>query len=528
MVSNPIRFPFFQHIAVHVSAIFFIALGIHLIGIDTLSLTSDECFSIYHAQMSPSLILHHLSTGNNPPLYEWILHDWMGWFGDSALAVRWLSAIFSSITTALMYILGTQISAQGNLPQQKSGNARIGLLAALLFLSSNYTTFLAHEARTYNLTLLLGVACTMLFLRAIQKPQNSTWIAYGFVGGILCLSHFFGAWILMAHMGYWLWTAHEKRWVMKSLLWVGLGFGISFGWYIPNLWHRFVDSASQGTWVNPAPWDAPYLTLWKYLNTPAATIIAIILLVYAVVKVVAQPTRTNNADVQKQHAQLLLWLFALPFFGQWLLSLDHPFSIPMFTERYACITLPFLCLILAMALNGLREHFKQWLYYVVLPIFLFTILSGKNFTPPNEACMKEALQKTAKELEKSSIETTPIIIEPYHAAFQVLYYADHKRFQQYHPENIYNHLANQLSHSNIWILKTDKSLDSLGLSQKKSLVYLHFGKEKSNHTKRIESQLMALTNPGGKSRIEHIQLPELLWGTFEISHEDEFWLIEKN
>ncbi|MFM8994751.1 MAG: glycosyltransferase family 39 protein, partial [Bacteroidota bacterium] len=318
--------------------------------------------------MSPSLILHHLSSGNNPPLYEWILHDWMGWFGDSALAVRWLSAIFSSITTALMYILGTQISAQGNHPQQESGNARIGLLAALLFLSSNYTTFLAHEARTYNLTLLLGVACTMLFLRAIQKPQTSTWIAYSFVGGILCLSHFFGAWILMAHMGYWLWTAHEKRWVIQSLLWVGLGFGISFGWYIPNLWHRFVDSASQGTWVNPAPWDAPYLTLWKYLNTPAATIIAMILLVYAVVKVVAQPTRTNNSDVQKQHAQLFLWLFALPFFGQWLLSLDQPFSIPMFTERYACITLPFLCLILAMALTGLKEHFNQWLYNVVLPL----------------------------------------------------------------------------------------------------------------------------------------------------------------
>jgi hypothetical protein len=56
---------------------------------------------------------------------------------------------------------------------------------------------------------------------------------------------------------------------------------------------------------------------------------------------------------------------------------------------------------------------------------------------------------------------------------------------------------------------------------------LHFGAEKSNHTKKIESQLLALTNQGGKSRIEHIQLPTSLWGTFEINHEAEFWLIEK-
>jgi hypothetical protein len=232
--------------------------------------------------------------------------------------------------------------------------------------------------------------------------------------------------------------------------------------------------------------------------------------------------------MHKQSAQLLLWLFALPFFGQWLLSLDHPFSIPMFTERYACITLPFLCLILAMSLSGLREHFNPWFYNVVLPPFLFTILSGKNFTPPNQASVKEALQKTAKELEKSSNKNTPIILEPYHAAFQALYYADHQRFQQYHPEDIYNHLAHQLTYSNIWILNTSKSLDSLGLSQKKSLIYLHFGLEKSNHTKKIESQLLALTNHGGKSKIEQIQLPKSLWGTFESSHEAEFWLIEKN
>ncbi|MFN6049124.1 MAG: glycosyltransferase family 39 protein, partial [Bacteroidota bacterium] len=185
---------------------FFLAMGINLIGIDLLSLTSDECFSIYHAQMSPRLIYHHLSTGNNPPLHEWILHYWMGWFGDSAFSVRLPSAIFSSLTTALIFILGTQISAGNEKLEKAAGNTSIGGIAALLFLASNYTTFLAQEARTYNLTLFLGVLSTICFVTAIRSGKTKHFLVYGLIGGLLCLSHFFGIWILLAQGSFWLKT----------------------------------------------------------------------------------------------------------------------------------------------------------------------------------------------------------------------------------------------------------------------------------------------------------------------------------
>jgi hypothetical protein len=236
--------------------------------------------------------------------------------------------------------------------------------------------------------------------------------------------------------------------------------------------------------------------------------------------------------------KLILWLFALPFFGQWLLSLNHPFSIPMFTERYASITLPFLCLMIAMGLSGLREYYNQRLYNFALALFFSTILSGKNFTPPNFAAAKESLKlvynhtknqaiNTSNEVPRPANQTTPLIIEPYHAAFQVLYYKDHKRFTEYHPSNIYEHLASQLSHSNIWILKSKNSFDSLGLSQSPKLAYLHFGSEKSAHTKTIENQLEQLTAKGGKIESHNIQIPKTLWGTWEIKSEAEFWLIER-
>jgi uncharacterized membrane protein len=431
------------------------------------------------------------------------------------------SAIFSSLTTALIFILGTQISAGNEKLEKAAGNTNIGGIAAMLFLASNYTTFLAHEARTYNLTLFLGVLSTICFVMAIRSGKTKHFLVYGLIGGLLCLSHFFGIWILLAQGSFWLKTNWRNPNALKKMGWAVLGFGIAFGWYVPNLWYRFVDSASQGTWVNPAPWDAPYFTLWKHLNTPIATIIAALLLLYLTINLAAK-----KSIAQKQNAQLILWLFALPFFGQWLLSLDHPFSIPMFTERYASITLPFLCLILAMALSGLREQYNQGLYRFALALFFSTLLSGKIFTPPNQACAREAIQ-TAKVSLGANWGKTPIVLEPYHSAFQLLYYLDHQRFQQYHPESVYPHLANQLQQSNVWILKTNKTLDSTGLSNNNTLAYLRFGTEKSVHTIQIEQQLEKLTATGGSIKSSTIQIPKRLWGTTEISSEAEFWLIER-
>ena len=170
------------------------------------------------------------------------------------------------------------------------------------------------------------------------------------------------------------------------------------------------------------------------------------------------------------------------------------------------------------------------------------MMLGRSFTPANQASAKEALQ-TAKVSLAANWSKTPIVLEPYHSAFQVLYYADHNRFKQYQfkqyqPHLIYDHLASQLSHSNIWILKTAKSLDSLGLSQKNQLGYLHFGSDRSSHTIEIESQLKQLADvqfntnqskPATRGEIKRIsiQIPEYIWGNTKIAAEAEFWLIER-
>jgi hypothetical protein len=201
----------------------------------------------------------------------------------------------------------------------------------------------------------------------------------------------------------------------------------------------------------------------------------------------------------------------------------------MFTERYASITLPFLCLTLSISILTLPITLSKHISALKTITILTLMMLGRSFTPANQASAKEALHAiNASHYNKSA----PIIIEPYHAAFQVLYYADHHRFKQYQfkqpqPQGIYDHLASQLSHSNIWILKTAKSLDSLGLSRESQLIYLRFGTVKSAHTIHIEKQLEKLTNTWGSMKGSTIQIPKRLWGTTEISSEAEFWLIER-
>jgi len=171
------------------------------------------------------------------------------------------------------------------------------------------------------------------------------------------------------------------------------------------------------------------------------------------------------------------------------------------------------------------------------------MMLGRSFTPANQASAKEALQ-TAKVSLGRNWSKTPIVLEPYHSAFQVLYYADHNRFKQYQfkqcqPQFFYDHLASQLRHSNIWILKSNNSLDSLGLSQKNQLAYMHFGSNRSSHTIQIESQLKQLVdvqiNTDRSTFAIHesiikkhsIQIPEYIWGNTKMAADADFWLIEK-
>jgi mannosyltransferase len=150
------------------------ATALHFVALGRQSLWHDEFFSVYWASDGNHFTLTHLLDETNPPLYYLLLRWWIGLFGDSATAIRLLSAVFSALTVPVVYLLGRNMFGR-----------QAGVLAVLLSTISYWSLFYAQEARGYALLYLafaLGLLCLngiVTELKRGDRSRKSVLAAYG-------------------------------------------------------------------------------------------------------------------------------------------------------------------------------------------------------------------------------------------------------------------------------------------------------------------------------------------------------------
>ena len=172
------------------------------------SVNLDESFSLFHAQMPPANIVGELLQGNNPPLWELLLHAWIGVFGVGEFSARFLPTFFSSLAVLFIHRIGME--HQG---------IRQATVASALFTLSNYHMVFAHEARVYPLLVLLTSASFYAFQRNMREPaQGRWWVAWVASNVALLYSHYFGLFVLASQALLWLVNGKLRRNAMRQWL----------------------------------------------------------------------------------------------------------------------------------------------------------------------------------------------------------------------------------------------------------------------------------------------------------------------
>lgn len=464
-------------IAIVLVLINFLIKGIFL---SSNSLGGDEPFSVYHAQMDIASIIRLLAEGNNPPLYELLLNLWIKLFGISEFSVRVPSLIFSSMTVLFIYKLGTKFL-----------NKRIALYASIIFIFSNYHILFAHEARVYSLLGLLSVISMYYFMSIIQyctidtKVENylkssvrNNLIILIIIDTLIIYSHYFGFFILLTQF---IFIAFNKKIISKYWKQILICSSIIGLLYLPNIFvvlNRFIDSSTNGTWINPPNGiDSIYNMLRKFSNAPVVAVFVILILVSSFVKsIINKKTEQKNI-----YNRLVVFWFVFVFFFMFGIS----YLVPMFLDRYLMPGAIAFSLVIAISIDYIIKIQK---YRYIIPIvicLLFAVTVKPNIT--NKRNVEETVDKI-KEIKDSN---TLVLICPSHFILNFAYYYNIEIFKDYNTNEIYSNIDKSLNLEGIYGVN---SINEINFKKWDKIIFLDAAASFSYPNNNIKNQLDANYN----------------------------------
>lgn len=414
------------------------------------SLSIDEAFSVYHAQMKIPSIISLLLEGNNPPIYEIFLHFWVKLFGLAEFSVRFPSLIFSSITVLYLYKTGIRYL-----------NKRIALYSSLFFIFSNYHIWFSHEARSYALLGLLSVISMYYFmglvhdfisigedgqLNKLKLPRNKNFLMLTMINVLMIYTHYFGFFVLSTQFLFILINKRLNRQLWKPVL-VSAGItAILFSPILLVVLNRFMETSSSGTWIKtPNGLYSMYNMLRQFTNAPLTAIFVIIVMFAAFLKfAIAYKKLEKNP-----YYQIISFWFFFIFFSMFVIS----YWVPVFLDRYLMPAAIAFMVLLGIAVDYLIQSakFKYVIPAIIGSLFIATIRPNIN----DEDDFKEAVEKV-KNLKKPQ---SLVIVNPAHYIFSFLYYYDIKLFQDYKEKNTYGYLKKVLNAENIFVINSIREIE---------------------------------------------------------------------
>ena len=308
---------------------------IALLNVSSASIWFDEAFSSYLIQFNFIDIARYTAGDVHPPLFYWALKAWSVVFGTNELGLRSMSIFFAAATIVVTFLLARRLFGR-----------KVALVSLLFLVLSPMLIRYADEARMYTMAAFIVASATYMLVKATEGKQKRWWVFYGILVGLGMWTHYFTAFIWLAHWAWRLWVTYSKgatfrvlwkRFFSKS--WV-LAHVLAVGVYLPWLYFMVKQLGivqATGFWIGPVSLATPmnYLTnAFYYLEEhQAQSWLALAVIIIVVLTIVLIPKVYKGfTKAEKSNFILIASISWVPAILLFLVSL--PPLTSSFVERY--------------------------------------------------------------------------------------------------------------------------------------------------------------------------------------------------
>lgn len=326
----------------------------------------DEIITFQRTQRPWLILFYDPMMGDNITHYLWdsvFMKLWSQFFGASEVGLRSLPALIGICAVYLIY----QVSRLFN-------DRKTSYLVALMATLSPLLIYYSQEARAYSFQVVLVLSMVLMLEKACRTGKT----------------HYWGWYVAVAVIGIYLQLFTTLAWVMLSIyflyrVWMTKNIGTLKPWIISQgviillalpfgLYAMVPDTRETLNWI-PKPqfkeifrplnyyvFGMSYRVLPHWLKESGKYLVFIMMILALI------PQKWGLKSWLKERTdQSGLVLMGLMGFGTWILfflvSQVKPIFVP---ERYLIICLPFLMILIAVAINRLSSKYLQGLALIVV------------------------------------------------------------------------------------------------------------------------------------------------------------------
>ncbi len=360
---------------VFVIALIVLSAFVRLYHIDVHDMWVDESNTVLTSVKDLSGVVNDLKHDASPPLYYFMLHYWMGLFGQTETAVRSLSAVFGVLLAIALFFIGKNLFT-----------LRVGIFAAMISSVAPIQVMYSQQVRMYTLLPLTSLLSMYFLLRFIQKGTVSR-LCWYVVFTVACIfTHHYGFLLLPAQALIVLCYGPVRTKVLLGAAIIGYA-GLKLPVWLPILIRRFGDKAEssyhgwmRGFWDMYGFWGSLMRTLQSFspggdqppyvpLNAVTWAPMAPVLICAALLLVALTPLVRRRKESTTE-TMMVVWLVSyglVPLIAVGVYSMI--FSPVYLAGRCDQLVFPAFCLLLGVGIDNVRPSHLQGVLLVVLVLF---------------------------------------------------------------------------------------------------------------------------------------------------------------